>query len=91
MDRPRITVAIPPETLHPAARPQPAPGAPLRFLLDVHPGTPARRLRLLGVDAGYESEDIGDPAAVRPRTRSTPTAVLRRAARTPWPARRNSR
>ncbi|MEU2233587.1 Mut7-C RNAse domain-containing protein [Streptomyces vietnamensis] len=44
-------------------RPQPAPpGAPLRFLLDVHLGTLARRLRLLGVDAAYESEDIGDPA-----------------------------
>ncbi|WP_306325336.1 Mut7-C RNAse domain-containing protein [Streptomyces venezuelae] len=45
------------------ARPQPVPaGAPLRFLLDVHLGTLARRLRLLGVDAAYESEDIGDPA-----------------------------
>ncbi|MEV8590234.1 Mut7-C RNAse domain-containing protein [Streptomyces sp. NPDC051180] len=44
------------------SRPQPVPGAPLRFLLDVHLGTLARRLRLLGVDAAYESEDIGDPA-----------------------------
>ncbi|AJE85338.1 hypothetical protein SLNWT_4962 [Streptomyces albus] len=43
-------------------RPQHLPGAPLRFLLDVHLGTLARRLRLLGVDAAYESEDIGDPA-----------------------------
>ncbi|MFI8521322.1 Mut7-C RNAse domain-containing protein [Streptomyces sp. NPDC085481] len=43
-------------------RPQPVPGAPLRFLLDVHLGTLARRLRLLGVDAAYESEDIGDAA-----------------------------
>ncbi|MBO0655985.1 hypothetical protein J1792_25410 [Streptomyces triculaminicus] len=43
-------------------RPQEVPGAPLRFLLDVHLGTLARRLRLLGVDAEYESEDIGDPA-----------------------------
>ncbi|MFJ2177052.1 Mut7-C RNAse domain-containing protein [Streptomyces sp. NPDC101062] len=43
-------------------RPQPVPGAPLRFLLDVHLGTLARRLRLLGVDAAYESEDLGDPA-----------------------------
>ncbi|MBH5333685.1 Mut7-C ubiquitin/RNAse domain-containing protein [Streptomyces pactum] len=42
-------------------RPQRVPGAPLRFLLDVHLGTLARRLRLLGVDAAYESEDIGDP------------------------------
>ncbi|MFG3349639.1 Mut7-C RNAse domain-containing protein [Streptomyces sp. NPDC048018] len=44
------------------ARPQQVPGAPLRFLLDVHLGTLTRRLRLLGVDAAYESEDIGDPA-----------------------------
>ncbi|MFD0154808.1 Mut7-C RNAse domain-containing protein [Streptomyces sp. NPDC055721] len=43
-------------------RPQPVAGAPLRFLLDVHLGTLARRLRLLGVDAAYESEDIGDAA-----------------------------
>ncbi|MEU0896304.1 Mut7-C RNAse domain-containing protein [Streptomyces massasporeus] len=44
------------------ARPQRVPGAPLRFLLDVHLGTLARRLRLLGVDTAYESTDIGDPA-----------------------------
>ncbi|MER8093239.1 Mut7-C RNAse domain-containing protein [Streptomyces goshikiensis] len=44
------------------SRPQPVTGAPLRFLLDVHLGTLARRLRLLGVDAAYENEDIGDPA-----------------------------
>ncbi|MET8247701.1 Mut7-C RNAse domain-containing protein [Streptomyces sp. NPDC005202] len=43
-------------------RPQQVPGAPLRFLLDVHLGTLARRLRLLGVDTAYESTDIGDPA-----------------------------
>ena len=43
-------------------RPQRVPGAALRFLLDVHLGTLARRLRLLGVDAAYESLDIGDPA-----------------------------
>jgi uncharacterized protein len=46
----------------PVVRPQRVPGAPLRFLLDVHLGTLARRLRLLGVDVAYESEDIGDPA-----------------------------
>ncbi|NEA59909.1 Mut7-C ubiquitin/RNAse domain-containing protein [Streptomyces sp. SID13666] len=52
------------ETVHVQAveRPQHVPGAPLRFLLDVHLGTLARRLRLLGVDAAYENEDIGDPA-----------------------------
>ncbi|MET7512067.1 Mut7-C RNAse domain-containing protein [Streptomyces sp. NPDC005480] len=43
-------------------RPQRVEGAPLRFLLDVHLGTLARRLRLLGVDAAYESTDIGDAA-----------------------------
>ncbi|MGW2045282.1 Mut7-C RNAse domain-containing protein [Streptomyces sp. NPDC001858] len=48
--------------VQPVARPQLVPGAPLRFILDVHLGTLARRLRLLGVDAAYESTDIGDPA-----------------------------
>ncbi|MEU9173923.1 Mut7-C RNAse domain-containing protein [Streptomyces sp. NPDC048420] len=48
--------------VHPVARPQQVPGAPLRLLLDVHLGTLARRLRLLGVDTAYESTDIGDPA-----------------------------
>ncbi|WDV54136.1 Mut7-C RNAse domain-containing protein [Streptomyces coeruleorubidus] len=49
-------------TVRTVARPQRVPGAPLRFLLDVHLGTLARRLRLLGVDTAYESTDIGDPA-----------------------------
>ncbi|MDO0912168.1 Mut7-C RNAse domain-containing protein [Streptomyces sp. DT2A-34] len=49
-------------TVRPVQRPQRVPGAPLRFLLDVHLGTLARRLRLLGVDTAYESTDIGDPA-----------------------------
>ncbi|MFE9772655.1 Mut7-C RNAse domain-containing protein [Streptomyces sp. NPDC005931] len=49
-------------TVRPVAHPQRVPGAPLRFLLDVHLGTLARRLRLLGVDTAYESTDIGDPA-----------------------------
>ncbi|MEU3887485.1 Mut7-C RNAse domain-containing protein [Streptomyces sp. NPDC029041] len=49
-------------TVRAVARPQQVPGAPLRFLLDVHLGTLARRLRLLGVDTAYESRDIGDPA-----------------------------
>ncbi|MFC9849314.1 Mut7-C RNAse domain-containing protein [Streptomyces sp. NPDC060223] len=52
------------ESVHvrPVERPQRVPDAPLRFLLDVHLGTLARRLRLLGVDTAYESTDIGDPA-----------------------------
>ncbi|MFE7503615.1 Mut7-C RNAse domain-containing protein, partial [Streptomyces albidoflavus] len=40
--------------VRPVPRPQHVPGAPLRFLLDVHLRTLARRLRLLGVDAAYE-------------------------------------
>ncbi|MGX2994861.1 Mut7-C RNAse domain-containing protein [Streptomyces sp. JNUCC 64] len=43
-------------------RPQRVPGAPLRFLLDVHLGTLARRMRVLGIDTAYEAVDIGDPA-----------------------------
>ncbi|MEU8987428.1 Mut7-C RNAse domain-containing protein [Streptomyces sp. NPDC048558] len=49
-------------SVRPVERPQRVPGAPLRFLLDVHLGTLARRMRLLGVDTAYESTDIGDPA-----------------------------
>ncbi|MFK0295853.1 Mut7-C RNAse domain-containing protein [Streptomyces sp. NPDC090442] len=48
--------------VHAVERPQRLPGAPLRFLLDVHLGTLARRLRLLGVDAAYTNEDPGDAA-----------------------------
>ncbi|WP_055467418.1 Mut7-C RNAse domain-containing protein [Streptomyces ardesiacus] len=48
--------------VRPVGHPQRVPGAPLRFLLDVHLGTLARRLRLLGVDTAYESADPGDPA-----------------------------
>jgi len=42
----------------PRARPQPLEG-PALFLLDVHLGALARRLRLLGVDAAYD-KDAGD-------------------------------
>ncbi|MGX1118387.1 uncharacterized protein with PIN domain [Streptomyces ambofaciens] len=48
--------------VRPVQHPQRVPGAPLRFLLDVHLGTLARRLRLLGVDTAYESTDLGAPA-----------------------------
>ncbi|MGY0490596.1 Mut7-C RNAse domain-containing protein [Streptomyces sp. WG-D5] len=51
--------------VRPVARPQDVPDAPLRFLLDVHLGTLARRLRLLGVDTAYEASDIGDPALAK--------------------------
>ncbi|RZE09104.1 Mut7-C RNAse domain-containing protein [Streptomyces albidoflavus] len=49
-------------TVGAVARPQQIEGAPLRFLLDVHLGTLARRMRLLGIDTAYESHDLGDPA-----------------------------
>ncbi len=45
--------------VRPAPRPQPVPTTPPRFVLDVHLGTLARRLRLLGVDAAY-ANDAGD-------------------------------
>ncbi|MEU1393830.1 MULTISPECIES: Mut7-C RNAse domain-containing protein [unclassified Nonomuraea] len=48
--------------VHPMPRPQPLPAEP-RFLLDVHLGTLARRLRLLGVDTAYHN-DMDDPALV---------------------------
>jgi uncharacterized protein with PIN domain len=58
-------------------RPQHVPGAPLRFLLDVHLGTLARRLRLLGVDTAYESTDIGD-AALAARSAAEKRVLLSR-------------
>lgn len=48
--------------VRPVPRPQPLPGEP-RFLLDVHLGTLARRLRLLGIDAAYHN-DMDDPELV---------------------------
>ncbi len=44
----------------PVQRPQHAPTAPPRFLLDVHLGTLARRLRLLGIDTDYRNEADDD-------------------------------
>ena len=44
-------------------RPQPVPADPPRFLLDVHLGTLARRMRLLGLDTAYHN-DMDDPALV---------------------------
>lgn len=42
---------------------RPARGStPPRFLLDIHLGTLARRMRLLGLDTAYENPDIGDAA-----------------------------
>jgi uncharacterized protein with PIN domain len=58
------------------ARPQRLSG-PVRFLLDIHLGTLARRLRLLGVDAAYENPDIGD-AALAARSASEQRVMLSR-------------
>ncbi|GAB3958852.1 Mut7-C RNAse domain-containing protein [Actinoallomurus acanthiterrae] len=44
-------------------RPQPLPVTPPRFTLDVHLGTLARRLRLVGVDTDYHN-DIDDDALI---------------------------
>ncbi|MFC4005710.1 Mut7-C RNAse domain-containing protein [Nonomuraea purpurea] len=48
--------------VHPVPRPQQLPREP-RFLLDVHLGTLARRMRLLGIDTAYHN-DMDDPALV---------------------------
>lgn len=48
-----------PVTVPPVSRPQAAPTDPPRFCLDVHLGTLARRLRLLGLDTSYRN-DAGD-------------------------------
>lgn len=63
-------------TVDAVARPQQLPG-PTRFLLDVHLGTLARRLRLLGVDTAYESVDIGD-AALATRSATEERVMLSR-------------
>ncbi|MEW2219192.1 Mut7-C RNAse domain-containing protein [Streptomyces sp. NPDC006990] len=52
--------------LSPVPRPQPLPPSapwPPRFVLDVHLGALARRLRLLGVDTAYRN-DAADPELV---------------------------
>ena len=46
--------------VQPVAWPQPAPTSPPRFVLDVHLGTLARRLRLLGLDTAYERQADDD-------------------------------
>jgi len=44
----------------PVRRPQAAPTDPPRFLLDVHLGALARRLRLLGLDTAYRNDASDD-------------------------------
>jgi uncharacterized protein with PIN domain len=57
--------------LNAVVRPQRAPASPPRFLLDVHLGGLARRLRLLGVDAAYDPRaddpDLATRAAAEDR------------------------
>lgn len=47
-------------SVSPVARPQRAPTWPPRFLLDVHLGTLARRMRLLGLDTAYDRQADDD-------------------------------
>lgn len=46
--------------LTPRPRPQATPTVPPRFVLDVHLGTLARRLRLLGIDATWRNDAADD-------------------------------
>ena len=52
--------------VEPRPRPQPLAGPP-RLLLDVHLGTLARRLRLLGVDTAYRNDADDDELVERAR------------------------
>lgn len=54
--------------VRPVKRPQALPAdvsGPLRFLLDVHLGALARRLRLVGVDAAYRNDNDDDTLLAR--------------------------
>jgi hypothetical protein len=55
--RPRAGDAV---RVHTVPRPQPLPMCPPRFVLDVHLGSLARRLRLLGLDAAYRNDADDD-------------------------------
>lgn len=76
--------------VHPVARPQPLPASapwPPRFLLDVHLGALARRLRLVGVDTAYrnDSDDdalVAEANAERRILLTRDRGLLRR--RAPW-------
>lgn len=60
-------------SIEPRQRPQPNAG---RFLLDVHLGTLARRMRLLGIDAAYEPD--ADDAVLAARSGSEQRELLTR-------------
>jgi uncharacterized protein with PIN domain len=71
--------------VHEVSRPQQAPTWPPRFILDVHLGTLARRLRLLGVDTQYrndanDDELIADAAADQRVLLTQDRGLLRRKA-----------
>ncbi len=65
-DTPASHIPAPGETVEvlPVEYPQHLPFAEPRFLLDVHLGTLARRLRLLGLDTAYDN-DRDDPSLFR--------------------------
>ena len=71
--------------LHPVVRPQPAPTSPPRFLLDVHLGGLARRLRLLGLDAAddptADDPELAERSAAEDRVLLTQDRGLLRRAR----------
>ena len=60
----------------PVGRPQRLPAGPSRFLLDVHLGALARRLRVLGVDTAYDRE--ADDAALAHRAAAEARVLLTR-------------
>jgi uncharacterized protein len=51
--------------VHTVSRPQRLPSVPPRFLLDVHLGALARRLRLVGVDSAYSNDADDDELIVQ--------------------------
>jgi len=51
--------------VHSVTRPQRLPDVPARFLLDVHLGALARRLRLVGVDSAYSNDADDDELIVQ--------------------------
>jgi uncharacterized protein with PIN domain len=53
--------------VRPPERPQPLPRLPPAFLLDVHLGTLARRLRLLGLDTAYRNDAADDELVAQGR------------------------
>jgi uncharacterized protein with PIN domain len=63
-------------SVHPVAWPQSAPTSPPAFVLDVHLGTLARRMRLLGLDTAYDRH--ADDAALLERSLTQKRVLLTR-------------